>query len=357
MSLLSRLRDRRSRAQLVEELEQARARGAALEQLAIAMLGSARALVLDLEELGAPAVQAALGDTIERLRAGLAGPELEEATTLRQQETLEFAQLERQYLDRRDAELRRMVQVLVDGLAQVAAGSATYHRRLMDNGARLEAAARLDDLVRMRAAIASEVAQLRRAVAERQSEEATASAAMRDELDQLRARMQQVQHAARTDALTGAANRAAFDDALLRAVVQAAGGGQRFALLMVDVDHFKQLNDTHGHPVGDRVLRSLAAFLRDELRHDDLLARWGGEEFAVILPGASARGAFAKARALVKALANHGWSFEGGSLLRITVSVGVAAWQGGDTAESLVERADRALYEAKRGGRNRAVRG
>ena len=126
---------------------------------------------------------------------------------------------------------------------------------------------------------------------------------------------------------------------------------------MADIDHFKTINDTHGHPVGDRVLQSLVTFLRDRVRRDDLIARWGGEEFAVLLPKASARAAFTKAKSLVDELGETDWTIDHAAKLRFTASFGVVAWQKGDEPRTLVDRADKALYAAKHGGRNRAVRG
>lgn len=157
---------------------------------------------------------------------------------------------------------------------------------------------------------------------------------------------------ARQDPLTGLANRAAFDEALAR---EWGRGGRRpapLALLLFDVDHFKRVNDGHGHAAGDAVLRDLAALLGGQLRPDALLARVGGEELAVVLPDAG----LAEARALGErcraAVEGHAFGFEGRSL-PVTVSAGAAAREAADGGPAaLLARADARLYEAKRGGRN-----
>ena len=357
MSLLAGLRERRHLGEVVIERDDARERVAILEEVTAAMVGCVRALVLDLDEIGAADVRAGLAETVARLRGHGDPAQLAEQATRCQHDTLTFAERERDYLDRRDAELRRIIEVLTDGLAGVATGSAAYHQRLLAKGARLEAAARLDDLVKVRAAIATEVRSLRAAVAERQAEEQTATAALRTEVETLRASVAQARTEARTDPLTGAANRAAFDEALARRCQLATAGGDGFALIMVDVDHFKRVNDDHGHAVGDRVLTALVAFLRPRVRRDDLIARWGGEEFAVVLPGASTRVALKKARTVLRELAGTDWTIDGGRTIRFTASAGVTAWKAGDDPDTVTARADRALYKAKHAGRNRAERG
>jgi len=246
--------------------------------------------------------------------------------------------------------------VLSDGLASVSTGAAAYHRRLLENSSWLEAASRLSDLQRMRASITAEVAGLRTAISERQAEETTATKALRNEIAQLRQNVARAQTEARTDPLTGAANRAAFDEELARRCEIAAASHESFALVFADIDHFKQINDTYGHPVGDRVLTALVEFLRARIRRSDTIARYGGEEFAVILPGATLRPALRKARRLNDELARCDWQVDPTSKLRFTTSMGVAAWQDGDDAAGVVERADRALYRAKHEGRNRVVK-
>jgi diguanylate cyclase len=356
MSLLAGLRERRARGELVVDLEAARARVAALENIATTMLGCARALVLDIDELGASDIKAELARLTIQVRAGGDPAELAGETGRQQLEILAFVEREREYLDHRDAELRRIIKVLSDGLAGVSQGGASYHRRLLDNGARLEAASRLADLVRMRAAITAEVEGLRTAVAERQAEENIATKALRHEIEQLRQNVARAQNEARTDPLTGAANRGAFDEELARRCELAAAGGETFALVSADIDHFKQINDTYGHPVGDRVLTAFVEFLRARVRKSDLIARCGGEEFGVILPGATLRPAMRKARKLIEELARSDWAVDGTTKLRFTASMGVAAWHDGDDPASLVERVDRALYRAKHEGRNRVTK-
>ncbi len=171
---------------------------------------------------------------------------------------------------------------------------------------------------------------------------------LRRQLEQRAAFMEQQ---ALTDELTGLANRRAFDHHLERLTAAAARGSQ-FALLMLDIDHFKQVNDTYGHAAGDRVLQELARVLQSRIRVSDIAARIGGEEFAVLLPRAVAVDGVRVAEALRTAIADC--PIEAGKqTLRVTVSIGVAD----SSADGVVlEAADAALYAAKAGGRNLVVR-
>jgi diguanylate cyclase len=353
MSLLAGLRERRERGELATDLEAARSRVSSLESVASTMLGCVRALVLDFEELGASEVKAGLAQLASDLRGADDAGALVRETVKHQREILAFADREREYLDHRDAELRRIIQVLSDGLAGIGTGAAAYHRKLLDNGSRLEAASRLADLVKMRAAITAEVQGLRTAIAERQAEETSATKALRSEIEQLRLNVARAQTEARTDPLTGAANRGAFDEELARRCALASAGRESFTLMFADIDHFKKINDTYGHPVGDRVLTAFVGFLRSRVRESDMVARCGGEEFGVILPGAALRPAIKKARKLLEDLAQSDWEVDPTTKLRFTASMGIAEWQSGDAPERLIERTDKALYRSKHEGRNR----
>ena len=157
----------------------------------------------------------------------------------------------------------------------------------------------------------------------------------------LQARMARM---ARTDVLTGLPNRRAWEEELPREIQRAKRSGRPLCAALLDLDHFKQFNDLHGHQAGDDHLREAARVWRQRLRTTDLLARHGGEEFAVLLTGTG----LAEAKDVIEALRDAAPREE-------TVSAGVAEWSEAETGRQLMARADLALYEAKRGGRDRTV--
>ncbi len=156
---------------------------------------------------------------------------------------------------------------------------------------------------------------------------------------------------ARTDALTSLANRRAFGDEMAQRLAEFQRHGRAFSAIMLDVDHFKNFNDTHGHQAGDEVLRGLGKVLRRTARAMDVSARYGGEEFAVILPGTSVSDANLSAERIRKAVEDAVFHF-GKTELRVNISLGVAESQEGDDVASIVKRADAALYASKEAGRN-----
>jgi diguanylate cyclase len=181
---------------------------------------------------------------------------------------------------------------------------------------------------------------------------------MKDQLDAAQEKLQQQTrliecHAAeaRTDALTGLANRRAFDEEIARRLAEFRRQGRIVSLALIDVDHFKQFNDRHGHAAGDRVLRGLASVFQQQVRDMDLVARFGGEEFAIILPGTLTNGALIAAERIRAAVETANFQY-GDLSLRVTVSMGVAQFLEGDDERALVERSDTALYAAKDSGRN-----
>jgi len=159
--------------------------------------------------------------------------------------------------------------------------------------------------------------------------------------------LMQMRDQATTDMLTGLANRRALEEALGRACAYAAREHEPLSLAMVDIDHFKAFNDTHGHQLGDRVLQFVGKTLGQQTRASDVTARYGGEEFCVLMPGIGIEAAAETSRRLCAAIT------EASGGLAVTASAGVASLEVGGTAEALVSAADAALYAAKRAGRNR----
>jgi len=175
------------------------------------------------------------------------------------------------------------------------------------------------------------------------------------EVGELRNALERAQTEALLDPLTGLKNRRAFERAVAQLVLEGPGGLAGAALLLIDIDHFKQVNDTHGHLLGDKVLRAVAQVLQSNIKGRDIVARIGGEEFGVLLLQATPEGALAVADQIRSAIA-HGQirTPTAGQLVgAVTVSAGVAIAAAAETLEALLERADSALYEAKRTGRNR----
>lgn len=165
---------------------------------------------------------------------------------------------------------------------------------------------------------------------------------------------QKLQQSAATDALTELPNRRAADALLAVEHARARRGGSCYAVIMADLDRFKRVNDTYGHEVGDEVLVALAGRLRGGVRRGDHVARWGGEEFLVLLPEVDARGALDVAQKLCASVAEAPFP-TGAGMLAITISLGVAVHDDDADAAAVVQRADAALYRAKQQGRNRAV--
>lgn len=177
------------------------------------------------------------------------------------------------------------------------------------------------------------------------------------EIETLRTSLESVRVESLTDSLTGLSNRRMFDETLRMRLEEARAQRTELCLLMVDIDHFKRFNDTWGHHTGDQILRFLSSALQAHARPDYLVARFGGEEFAMVLPRVSMKIAAQTAESLraaiqAKRLRRRSTNEDLG---QVTVSIGIARLQPGDTVQGLVERADACLYASKRNGRNQVT--
>jgi len=177
------------------------------------------------------------------------------------------------------------------------------------------------------------------------------------EIELLHKELAQVRKTATTDGLTGLLNRRAFDQMLLEQIENQKKSAGELCLLILDLDHFKRINDSFGHRVGDNVLRYTAKLMQQHIAENHYAARYGGEELAVIMPDTSLTKAMKIAEKIRNALAQYPLKQKDNPELigKVTLSVGVSALKASDTHESLIDRADRALYLAKNNGRNQVM--
>ncbi|MCG8566569.1 MAG: GGDEF domain-containing protein, partial [Desulfobacterales bacterium] len=176
-----------------------------------------------------------------------------------------------------------------------------------------------------------------------------------NELNQLHRELEKSQKEAQTDALTGLINRRGLGKALEVERIRARQNKTPFSIILLDIDHFKRVNDNFGHLVGDSLLKGLSIIIKKQIRRNDVAVRFGGEEFLILLPETHLEGAVAVAEKLRNALSSKEWKVResGKSMGRITASMGVATHEPDDTEESFIQRADRAVYMAKTTGRNK----
>jgi diguanylate cyclase (GGDEF)-like protein len=174
---------------------------------------------------------------------------------------------------------------------------------------------------------------------------------LREMTESLSVRSQNLEHAALTDSLTGMQNRRYFDDALREYLEEFRRIERPIGLMILDLDHFKLVNDTYGHDTGDDVLRAVANCLKEMTRYHDIVARLGGEEFAIVAPNMDMEMLGRLAERIRKAISIMPVT-SGNVRLKVTTSVGLAIWDRKESMEQFYKRADAQLYEAKRKGRN-----
>lgn len=264
----------------------------------------------------------------------------------------------------RAARLERIHDLVgkADGALEAIAGviggfrtdAAAYGATLEGAASRLEGGGRMD-------AVAVLVAELKAAtLAMRERADALErELGRRDaELAALRTDLLKAEEAIGSDPLTGIGNRRLFDRKLEKLAAEAAANGTPLALLMVDIDHFKRFNDSYGHPVGDLVLKLVAAKLAERAQPPRVAARYGGEEFALLLPGSDLAEAVQLAEGIRTEVAHREvvLKSDGRRLGTVTLSIGAAVLRPGESIDRFLARADAALYRAKANGRNRVER-
>lgn len=258
-------------------------------------------------------------------------------------------------LNQREAEFSATVALLTEAVVQFRDTNADFTAQVLDRSDRMGRLVSVEDLRTLRGRLAQEVAGLRDAALAKQEVDALQITALSAKVESLEARLAVTAAQANRDALTGLANRTAWDQRMQELAVQLANDHASFALAMIDLDRFKLINDTCGHSAGDSALVECADLCRQALGSDDFIARFGGDEIAVLIAAATLEHAVEHAERLVACVRRANAHGAGSARAPFTISVGLARAVAHDSVQALLNRADKALYAAKQAGRDRLV--
>lgn len=271
---------------------------------------------------------------------------------------LNYIDRQHAYLNDREKELRDIITLLTRAMANLNIENLEFYLRINKQSEKIIEISDLDNIKKIKNALKIEVDQMREMVHQRKDQEQRQIRLLASQVNTLQTELEAAKTKAMTDGLTGVYNRQALDDYLEERIDRNRMVNKDFSVMMIDIDDFKQINDTYGHTIGDRVLMALAQKCRNFIRGEDFFARYGGEEFTIILEGASYRNTIKKARDMCANIASLRYATnesQKDDYLSMTVSIGVSQYKKGDTACELIERADKALYDAKRKGKNCVV--
>lgn len=269
-----------------------------------------------------------------------------------------FIDRQNRYLTEREKELKDIIDLLAKAMVSLDADNQQFHQKIYRQSEKIEQFTRLDDIKKLKQALVIEIENIRKTVHAKQDHDSKQLKSLSKQVSTLNLELKRARVDSVTDGLTGVFNRKALDHHLDSLVEQNTRTPAAFAVLMVDIDDFKTINDAYGHLIGDRVLLALARKCQGLIRNDDFIARYGGEEFVIVLPNASLANATKKAQRICTSVADTRYALNDKKdvhILNITVSIGISVYQTGDTAEAVIARADRALYLAKNTGKNQVV--
>lgn len=251
--------------------------------------------------------------------------------------------------------IRQILSLVAEGIKSLDTGETNFSKEMELHLRELEETIQLESLEDMVKSLVSLSKGMRKTIESMKQELANAKKelnASMEQLNEIKKELDFYREISSVDELTGLLNRRALDSELNRELERSFRYGSIFSVAIIDIDHFKSINDTYGHIVGDKVLASLAKILRSRSRKVDIVARYGGEEFCIVYPDTSAEQAFEAVEKARETVANHKFMLKG-NRIPVTFSAGVTQAATDDTVEELLSRADKALYIAKESGRNR----
>ena len=270
----------------------------------------------------------------------------------------DYFERSRKYLLERECEFSEVINYLREAVSRLAGDAHSFTDELSHSSERMQRLTDIEDIRELKKQISSEVQHLKRTVDERKQKEEASYSRLTKRMEVLQHSLAESREEASLDGLTGIANRRTFDRTIQKWIDEHKTSRTPFVLAMLDLDNFKAINDTRGHQVGDRVLLCAARFFGKQIRQNDFLARFGGEEFVVLIDGLNASQAHAKFTEMLQHLAATSYDYEivgGVASICFTASCGLAECTEDESVDSLLRRADEALYKAKKNGKNCAV--
>jgi diguanylate cyclase len=300
---------------------------------------------------------------LEKLRQqilGTLGPEISGMTALGALDLcrgqFKKSQAKRQERDEYFAEI---ILFLRRSLASLTGDARTFHEDLLGTSSRIKELVELKDIHELQERLTSEVHELNRVVSEKQKRDQIQFAQMSEQISVLQHKLEAAKIEASLDGLTGIANRRNFDFTIQRWVIAHEKSEEPFTVAIIDIDNFKNINDTYGHQVGDYVLIETAMVLGKSIRSNDFIARYGGEEFVILSAGMKLQESERRFVEMLKQIEGMKFgrkSVEKAALsVSLTASCGVAEYALGENSSDLIRRADEAMYDAKRAGKNRVA--
>lgn len=311
---------------------------------------------LDLQEINADAFKKDIDRLNEKILSERKVTKITSDFDKSKKTILSYIDRLKRYVNDREKEFKGIIDLLIKAMANLDRDNQVFNKKIYTQTEKIEKITFLDDIRKIKNVLEIEIEQIRETVNEKQNLDRDHLSQLSQKVDDLNVALEKAKSESMTDGLTGAYNRMAFDDRIKSLVERNSIAGTPFSLLLMDIDNFKEINDQYGHPIGDRVLLALVQKCNDVTRNDDFVARFGGDEFAVILLGASIRNATKKAKQLCKIVSETCYAVncdETSEELSFSISIGVGAFNKGDTVESVTARADKALYAAKHQGKSR----
>lgn len=264
----------------------------------------------------------------------------------------------KRYFNEKEDEFKNIVKLLTEGITYFNDGNQEFNNNINKHSSKLLEIDKLDNIKTIKKVLKDEVEQIKTTVKEKADKDAKRIKKLSQEVKVLREDLAKAETASFTDKLTGAFNRHAFDLHMKKRIDTFGLVLSTFAVMMIDIDNFKLVNDTYGHLEGDKVIAETVKSARSFLRQHDFIARYGGEEFVIVLDGSSLKNGIIKAEKIREAIEKLSLVLNRDKFeenFKFTISIGVSAMHDGDTGETILERADKALYQAKRSGKNKVV--